>query len=80
VAPERSRRLAASRMLAPCSSQGQALAKAGGSEPNGVTRWRGIQIPPMMLFREGRPNEDLLALFAENVRNPNQPACSLGDG
>jgi N-methylhydantoinase B/oxoprolinase/acetone carboxylase alpha subunit len=36
----------------------------------------GIQIPPMMLFREGRPNEDLLALFAENVRNPNQV---LGD-
>jgi 5-oxoprolinase (ATP-hydrolysing) len=36
----------------------------------------GIQIPPMMLYREGRANEDLLALLAENVRNPNQV---LGD-
>jgi 5-oxoprolinase (ATP-hydrolysing) len=36
----------------------------------------GIQIPPMMLFRAGLPNEDLLALLAENVRNPNQV---LGD-
>ncbi len=36
----------------------------------------GIQIPPLMLYRAGRPNEDLLALFAENVRNPNQV---LGD-
>jgi 5-oxoprolinase (ATP-hydrolysing) len=36
----------------------------------------GFQIPPMMLYRQGRPNEDLLALFAENVRNPIQV---LGD-
>ena len=36
----------------------------------------GFQIPPMMLYRQGRPNEDLLALFAENVRNPVQV---LGD-
>jgi len=36
----------------------------------------GIQIPPMMLYRAGRANEDLLTLFAENVRNPNQV---LGD-
>ena len=36
----------------------------------------GFQIPPMMLHRQGRPNEDLLALFAENVRNPVQV---LGD-
>ena len=30
----------------------------------------------MMLYRQGRPNEDLLALFAENVRNSTQV---LGD-
>jgi 5-oxoprolinase (ATP-hydrolysing)/N-methylhydantoinase A len=36
----------------------------------------GFQIPPMMLYRGGQPNEDLLALFAENVRNPTQV---LGD-
>jgi 5-oxoprolinase (ATP-hydrolysing)/N-methylhydantoinase A len=36
----------------------------------------GFQIPPMMLYRQGRANEDLLALFAENVRNPTQV---LGD-
>ncbi|MBN8907912.1 MAG: hydantoinase B/oxoprolinase family protein, partial [Rhodospirillales bacterium] len=28
----------------------------------------GIQIPPMMLYRAGVPNEDLLTLMAENVR------------
>lgn len=32
----------------------------------------GIQIPPMKLHRAGVPNEDLLALLAENVRNPDQ--------
>ena len=36
----------------------------------------GIQIPPMKLFRDGVPNEDLFALIAENVRNPEQV---LGD-
>jgi 5-oxoprolinase (ATP-hydrolysing)/N-methylhydantoinase A len=36
----------------------------------------GFQIPPMMLYRQGQPNEDLLALFAENVRNSAQV---LGD-
>ena len=36
----------------------------------------GIQIPPMKLLRRGQPNEDLLALLAENVRNPRQV---LGD-
>jgi 5-oxoprolinase (ATP-hydrolysing)/N-methylhydantoinase A len=36
----------------------------------------GIQIPPMKLFREGVPNEDLFTLLAENVRNPDQV---LGD-
>jgi 5-oxoprolinase (ATP-hydrolysing) len=36
----------------------------------------GIQIPPMKLFRAGEPNEDLFALIAENVRNPEQV---LGD-
>lgn len=36
----------------------------------------GLQIPPMKLAREGVPNEDLLALVAENVRNPWQV---LGD-
>jgi 5-oxoprolinase (ATP-hydrolysing) len=29
----------------------------------------GIQIPPMKLFRRGQPNEDLITLLAENVRN-----------
>jgi len=28
----------------------------------------GLQIPPMMLYRAGVPNEDLFALIAENVR------------
>ena len=32
----------------------------------------GLQIPPMKLVREGVVNEDLLALIAENVRNPQQ--------
>ncbi|MFM9887858.1 MAG: hydantoinase B/oxoprolinase family protein [Burkholderiales bacterium] len=36
----------------------------------------GIQIPPMKLHRAGVPNEDLLALLAENVRNPDQ---AIGD-
>src|SRR5581483_2645122 len=36
----------------------------------------GIQIPPMMLYRAGEANEDLLALIADNVHNPNQV---LGD-
>ena len=36
----------------------------------------GVQIPPMKLFREGVPNEDLLTLLAENVRKPEQV---LGD-
>ena len=36
----------------------------------------GLQMPPMMLYRHGRPNGDSLALSAENVRNPTQV---LGD-
>ncbi len=32
----------------------------------------GLQIPPMKLMREGVLNEDLMALIAENVRNPHQ--------
>ncbi|MCC7427018.1 MAG: hydantoinase B/oxoprolinase family protein [Alphaproteobacteria bacterium] len=32
----------------------------------------GIQIPRMMLFREGRANEDLFAMIESNVRNPKQ--------
>jgi 5-oxoprolinase (ATP-hydrolysing)/N-methylhydantoinase A len=36
----------------------------------------GIQIPPMMLYREGRPNEDLFTLIAENVRKSEEV---LGD-
>jgi len=36
----------------------------------------GIQIPPMKLFRAGVPNDDILTLLAENVRNPAQV---LGD-
>jgi 5-oxoprolinase (ATP-hydrolysing) len=32
----------------------------------------GIQIPPMKLFREGQPNEDLLTLIRENVREADQ--------
>jgi 5-oxoprolinase (ATP-hydrolysing)/N-methylhydantoinase A len=32
----------------------------------------GIQIPPMMLYRSGVPNDDLFTLLAENVRNPDQ--------
>ena len=36
----------------------------------------GFQIPPMMLFRAGQPNEDLFTLLAKNVRRPDQV---LGD-
>jgi 5-oxoprolinase (ATP-hydrolysing) len=36
----------------------------------------GFQIPPMKLFRAGVPNEDLMALLAENVRKSEQV---LGD-
>ena len=36
----------------------------------------GFQIPPMKLFRAGKPNEDLFTLLAENVRRPDQV---LGD-
>ena len=36
----------------------------------------GIQIPPMMLYRAGVPNEDLLTLIAENVRKSEEV---LGD-
>jgi 5-oxoprolinase (ATP-hydrolysing)/N-methylhydantoinase A len=36
----------------------------------------GIQIPPMMLYRAGAPNEDLFALIAENVRKSEEV---LGD-
>ena len=36
----------------------------------------GFQIPPMMLYRAGRANEDLFTLFAENVRKPEEV---LGD-
>jgi len=36
----------------------------------------GIQIPPMKLYEEGRPNETLHRLLAENVRNSHQV---LGD-
>jgi 5-oxoprolinase (ATP-hydrolysing) len=32
----------------------------------------GIQIPPMKLFREGTPNDDLLTLIRENVREADQ--------
>ena len=36
----------------------------------------GIQIPPMMLYRAGVPNDDLLTLMAENVRKQEEV---LGD-
>ncbi len=36
----------------------------------------GFQIPPMKLYREGVPSEDLLTLLAENVRKPEEV---LGD-
>ena len=36
----------------------------------------GFQIPPMMLYRAGVPNDDLLALLHENVRKPDEV---LGD-
>ncbi len=36
----------------------------------------GIQIPPMKLFRAGKPNEDLFQILGENVRRPDQV---LGD-
>ena len=32
----------------------------------------GLRIPPMMLFREGKPNEDLLQLIRANNRLPDQ--------
>jgi len=36
----------------------------------------GVQIPPMMLYRAGVPNEDLFTLLGENVRKPKEV---LGD-
>ena len=36
----------------------------------------GIQIPPMKLFRAGKPNQDLFQILGENVRRPDQV---LGD-
>ena len=36
----------------------------------------GFQIPPMKLFKAGKPNQDLFALLAENVRRPDHV---LGD-
>jgi len=36
----------------------------------------GLQIPPMMLYRAGQPNQDLLDLIAENVRKSEEV---LGD-
>ncbi len=36
----------------------------------------GFQIPPMMLYRAGAPNEDLFTLLGENVRKPEEV---LGD-
>ena len=36
----------------------------------------GIQIPPMMLYRQGEPNADLFSLIAENVRKSEEV---LGD-
>ena len=30
----------------------------------------GLQIPPMKLYRAGRPNEDLITILRQNVRNP----------
>ncbi|MSO54924.1 MAG: methylhydantoinase [Rhodospirillales bacterium] len=36
----------------------------------------GLQIPPLKLFIEGKPNEDVFAMIAENVRNNDQV---LGD-
>jgi 5-oxoprolinase (ATP-hydrolysing)/N-methylhydantoinase A len=36
----------------------------------------GIQVPPMMLYRAGVPNDDLLAMIRENVRKPEEV---LGD-
>jgi 5-oxoprolinase (ATP-hydrolysing)/N-methylhydantoinase A len=36
----------------------------------------GLQIPPMKLYREGKPSDDIFRLIEENVRNPAQV---LGD-
>ena len=36
----------------------------------------GLQVPPMKLYRAGVPNEDLIQIIRENVRNPDQV---LGD-
>ncbi|MBE9606043.1 hydantoinase B/oxoprolinase family protein [Acetobacteraceae bacterium H6797] len=36
----------------------------------------GFQIPPMKFYEAGKPNESLIRLLSENVRNPNQV---LGD-
>lgn len=38
----------------------------------------GLQIPPMKLYEAGRPNETLMRLIAENVRNSHQVLGDIG--
>lgn len=51
------------------------MADIGGALWSADTREvfeEGLQIPPMLLFRAGTPNEDLLTLMRANVRVPEQ--------
>ena len=67
-----------SRMVALMGTVGH-VGDIGGSKESLRAREiydEGIQIPPMMLYRAGVPNEDLFTLIGENVRKPEEV---LGD-
>jgi 5-oxoprolinase (ATP-hydrolysing)/N-methylhydantoinase A len=58
--------------IAHCSDIGGTLDSASARE----TYEEGLQIPPLKLYRAGRPNSDLFALIERNVRRPERV---LGD-
>ena len=68
----------AGRVVAFCGVVGH-VTDIGGTKDSLAAREiyeEGFQIPPMKLFRAGKPNEDIFTLLAENVRRPDQV---LGD-
>ena len=68
----------AGRVVAFCGVVGH-VTDIGGTKDSLAAREiyeEGFQIPPMKLFRAGKPNEDIFTLLAQNVRRPDQV---LGD-
>ncbi|HKV44591.1 MAG TPA: hydantoinase B/oxoprolinase family protein [bacterium] len=76
-------------ILAPVFRDGRLLAWVGSIAhmvDMGGTLWsadthevyeEGVRVPPMLLFREGRSNDDLLRLIRANVRMPDQVTGDL---